>query len=147
MTTLNKVAKEVFSDFPVHCCTDVTGFSLAGHGLEIARASNVTLEVWAKELPVLWEALDYAAMGLVPEGTYRNKNFQKQEVRLEAEISEAMEDLIFDPQTSGGLLVCMEEQYAREALKTLKDRGLATPAAIVGQVKEKGAYFLEVCSR
>ena len=147
MTTLNKVAKEVFSDFPVHCCTDVTGFSLAGHGLEIARASNVTLEVWAKELPVLWEALDYAAMGLVPEGTYRNKNFQKQEVRLGAEISEAMEDLIFDPQTSGGLLVCMEEQYAREALKTLKDRGLATPAAIVGQVKEKGEYFLEVCSQ
>ena len=146
MTALNKTAKEVFSDFPVHCCTDVTGFSLAGHGLEIARASNVTLEVWAKQLPVLWEALDYAAMGLVPEGTYRNKNFQKHEVKLGEDISEAMEDLIFDPQTSGGLLVCLGETDAREALKVLQDRGLAT-ATIVGQVKEKGEDFLEVCSR
>ena len=144
MTSLNKIAKEVFAEFPIHCCTDVTGFSLAGHSLEIARASEVTLEIQAEKLPILPEALWYASMGLVPEGTYRNKNYQKQEVSLGKGISEAVEDLIFDPQTSGGLLVCVEAAYAEEILAALENKGLATAAAVIGRVKEKQETYIQV---
>lgn len=144
MTSLNKIAKEVFAEFPIHCCTDVTGFSLAGHSLEIARASEVTLEIQAEKLPILPEALWYASMGLVPEGTYRNKNYQKQEVSLGKGISEAVEDLIFDPQTSGGLLACVEAAYAEEILAALEKRGLATAAAVIGRVKEKQETYIQV---
>lgn len=144
MTSLNKIAKEVFAEFPIHCCTDVTGFSLAGHSLEIARASEVTLEIQAEKLPILPEALWYASMGLVPEGTYRNKNYQKQEVSLGKGISEAVEDLIFDPQTSGGLLACVEAAYAEEILAALENKGLATAAAVIGRVKEKQETYIQV---
>ena len=144
MTSLNKIAKEVFAEFPIHCCTDVTGFSLAGHSLEIARASEVTLEIQAEKLPILPEALWYASMGLVPEGTYRNKNYQKQEVSLGKGISEAVEDLIFDPQTSGGLLACVEAAYEEEILAALENKGLATAAAVIGRVKEKQETYIQV---
>ena len=144
MTSLNKIAKEVFAEFPIHCCTDVTGFSLAGHSLEIARASEVTLEIQAEKLQILPEALWYASMGLVPEGTYRNKNYQKQEVSLGKGISEAVEDLIFDSQTSGGLLACVEAAYAEEILAALENKGLATAAAVIGRVKEKQETYIQI---
>lgn len=144
MTTLNKKARDVFQSFPIHCCTDVTGFSLAGHGLEIAKASEVTLEIWADRLPILPEALDYAAMGLVPEGTYRNKRYQKPEVLLEGDIEEAMEDLIFDPQTSGGLLIGVEEKYAKVILEALKNKEMETPFAVIGRVIKKQEVFIKI---
>lgn len=142
MCTLNKMAKEVLEEVSVHACTDVTGFSLAGHGLEMAKASQVTLVIDTGRLPLLPSALEYAAMGLVPEGTYRNKAFQKKDTRLSTGIGEDMEDLLFDPQTSGGLLVSLEENCAEKVLEVLRDRGLPTEAAIIGRVKEKeGAYL------
>lgn len=144
MTSLNKTAKEVFAAYPIHCCTDVTGFSLAGHGLEIAKASGVTLEFWTDRLPLLPDVLEYASMGLVPEGTYRNKKYQKPDAAIEEAVSEAMEDVIFDPQTSGGLLVCVEEKYAQEILDRLSEAGLKTPAAVVGKVLEKQEKFIKI---
>lgn len=144
MTTLNKKARDVFQEFPIHCCTDVTGFSLAGHGLEIARASEVTLEILADSLPILPEALDYASMGLVPEGTYRNKRYQKPEILLESGIEEAMEDLIFDPQTSGGLLVSVEEKYADAILEALKNKEMETPFAVIGRVLTKQEAYMKI---
>ena len=144
MTTLNKKARDVFQEFPIHCCTDVTGFSLAGHGLEIARASEVTLEILADRLPILPEALDYASMGLVPEGTYRNKRYQKPEILLESGIEEAMEDLIFDPQTSGGLLVSVEEKYADAILEALKNKEMETPFAVIGRVLTKQEAYMKI---
>lgn len=144
MATLNKKARDVFQEFPIHCCTDVTGFSLAGHGLEIARASDVTLEIWADRLPLLPEALNYAAMGLVPEGTYRNKCYQKPEVLLEGGIEESMEDLIFDPQTSGGLLISVEETYADAILEALKKKEMETPFAVIGRVLPKQEASIKV---
>lgn len=142
MTYLNKTAMEVFRQFPIHCCTDVTGFSLAGHGLEIAKASQVSLEIFTDKLPLLPGALDYASMGLVPEGTYRNKAYQKEETFLEPEISEAMEDLIFDPQTSGGLLAAVAFEDGEKLLEALKEGGLVTPAAVIGRVEERKEHFI-----
>ena len=133
---------EVFRQFPIHCCTDVTGFSLAGHALEIAKASQVSLEIFTDKLPLLPGVLDYGAMGLVPEGTYRNKAYQKGEVFLDEGITEAMEDLIFDPQTSGGLLAAVPFEEGENLLAALKEAGLKTPAAIIGSVKEKKEHFI-----
>ena len=144
MTSLNKAARDVLVQFPVHCCTDVTGFSLAGHGLEIAKASEATLEIWVNRLPVLPEALSYAAMGLVPEGTYRNKRHQKPDILFGEGVCEAEEDLIFDPQTSGGLLISVEEAYAEEILKALKQSDIRTPFAVIGKVLEKKSTYMEV---
>ena len=142
MTYLNKTAMEVFRQFPIHCCTDVTGFSLAGHSLEIAKASQVSLEISTARIPVLEGALDYASMGLVPEGTYRNKAYQKEETWLEPGISEAMEDLLFDPQTSGGLLAAAAPEDAQKILEELKKAGLKTPAGVIGTVHEKKEHFI-----
>lgn len=142
MTYLNKTAMEVFCQFPIHCCTDVTGFSLAGHALEIAKASQVSLEIFTDKLPILPGVLDYGAMGLVPEGTYRNKAYQKAEAFLDEKIPEAMEDLLFDPQTSGGLLAAVPVEEGEKLLTALKKAGLKTPAAIIGRVEEKKEYFI-----
>ena len=142
MTYLNKTAMEVFRQFSIHCCTDVTGFSLAGHSLEIAKASQVSMEIFTEKLPLLPGVLDYAAMGLVPEGTYRNKAYQKEMVFLDPEISEPMEDLLFDPQTSGGLLGAVPFEEGEKLLAALKEAGLKTPAAVIGRVEEKREQFL-----
>lgn len=142
MTYLNKTAMEVFCQFPIHCCTDVTGFSLAGHALEIAKASQVSLEIFTDKLPILPGVLDYGAMGLVPEGTYRNKAYQKAEAFLDEKIPEAMEDLLFDPQTSGGLLAAVPVEEGEKLLTALKKAGLKTPAAIIGRVEEKKEHFI-----
>lgn len=142
MTYLNKTAMEVFRQFSIHGCTDVTGFSLAGHALEMAEASQVSLEIFTEKLPILPGVLSYAAMGLVPEGTYRNKAYQKERAFLEEEISEDMEDLLFDPQTSGGLLAAVPFEEGEKILAALKAAGLKTPAAIIGRVVEKKEYFI-----
>ena len=142
MTYLNKTAMEVFRRYSIHCCTDVTGFSLAGHALEIGKASQVSLEIFTEKLPLLPGVLDYASMGLVPEGTYRNKAYQKKEVFLDEDISEAMEDLLFDPQTSGGLLAAVPFEEGEKLLAALKDAGLKTPPAIIGRVEEKKEHFI-----
>lgn len=142
MVCLNKTAKEVFAGYPVHACTDVTGFSLMGHGLEMAKGGEVTLAFDTGRLEILPGALEYASMGLVPEGTYRNKRYQKEEAVLDASVTEDMEDLLFDPQTSGGLLVSVEESCAEEILRGLREAGLATKAAVIGKVEEKKEKYL-----
>ena len=81
-------------------------------------------------------------MGLVPEGTYRNKAYQKEETFLEPEISEAMEDLLFDPQTSGGLLAAVAFEDGEKLLEALKEGGLVTPAAGIGRVEERKEQFI-----
>ena len=133
MKTLNRQSAEILKNYQVHACTDVTGFGLGGHGTEMAQGSNCTLIIDTKTLPILPEALDYAAMGLIPAGAYRNREFAMETgVRSHAEL--AREDLVFDPQTSGGLLTALPRQDARAALKELKEAGL--PAAIIGEAAE-----------
>ena len=104
MAKLNKYAAEIASKYTIHSCTDVTGFSLAGHSLEMAKGSRKTLVIQSEKLPIIEGVEEYAQMGLIPEGAYRNRDFAGDEVQ--SEIKELwMEDLVFDPQTSGGLLL------------------------------------------
>ena len=142
MSCLNKIAMEVLREAEIHSCTDVTGFGLTGHALETARASKASLVIETKKLEVLPDALFYASMGLVPEGTYRNKEFNKKDVRIEEQVDEALEDLVFDPQTSGGLLVSLPGRDAEMVLRKLEQAGYPLKAGIVGFVTDLQDKYL-----
>ena len=97
--------------FQTHACTDVTGFGLMGHGTELAQASGVCLCLQASCIPILPEALALAKDGILPAGTYRNRNFAERGVDA-GNTERALTDLLFDPQTSGGLLIAVDPQDA-----------------------------------
>lgn len=140
MAALNKVARDVMVTYPVHSCTDVTGFSLLGHGFEMAQGSNCTLHIEVDNVPYHAEALEFASMGLVPAGAYRNRKYAGDGVKLCRDVSLAMQDILYDPQTSGGLLFALPETEAMECLRQLRDK--VPQAAIVGYVTEKEEAFI-----
>lgn len=135
MASLNKNAKRVIEHYPISSCTDITGFGLAGHSAEMAVASNVTFVLDIKNAPVIGDVFEYAQMGLVPAGAYRNKKFFGDKVKFES-VGEQYIDLAFDPQTSGGLLFSVNEIYAEEILDKL-NKVLETQCALVGKVTDK----------
>lgn len=104
MLQLNKYAKECLSGLDIHALTDVTGFGLAGHSYEMAKASNSTIEIYSSSLPIISNCLSIAKQGIIPEGTYNNKEYLK-EYFTHDNIGAAILDVIFDPQTSGGFLL------------------------------------------
>jgi selenide,water dikinase len=130
MAALNKTAAEVLSRFPVMACTDVTGFGLAGHAAEMAAGVECGLSLRYRDLPLLPGVLEFAAMGLVPEGTRRNLAGRLRAVRNAREVPAEALDVLFDPQTSGGLLAALPEAAAEEALAALREAGAG--AWIVG---------------
>lgn len=132
-TTLNARAAEVMRSFHVHACTDVTGFGLAGHLLELARASKKEIVLWSHKVPVIPEALDYAAMGLIPAGSYANKYFCESLVEIDKSIPTLTLDMLFDAQTSGGLIISLPETEATDCWQKLQCEGVKE-AAIIGQV-------------
>ena len=134
MTTLNRYARDVACGFTVHACTDITGFGLLGHALEMAKGSQVTIRLKAERIPVLCWAEEYASMGLVPVGAYRNREFVGARIRMHR-VEEWMQDLLFDPQTSGGLLFAVPEREVEEFCRRLS-KG-AYPAAVIGKVEER----------
>ena len=133
MAKLNKYAAEIASKYTIHSCTDVTGFSLAGHSLEMAKGSRKTLVIQSEKLPIIEGVEEYAQMGLIPEGAYRNRDFAGDEVR--SEIKELwMEDLVFDPQTSGGLLLAVPAEEADALAEELA--GMDIFGGVIGYVTE-----------
>lgn len=134
MMTLNKYAKECLKELNVNAITDVTGFSLAGHSYEMAVSADKTIEIYSKNLSIIPEAIEMAKQGIIPEGTYNNKNFLENKY-ISYINDENILDVIFDPQTSGGLLVSLPEMDAQKYLKRLQEH---TPyARIVGKVIRK----------
>ena len=140
MATLNKAARDIMVKYPVHGCTDVTGFSLLGHGFEMAQGSGCTLHICVDQVPFHTEALEFADMGLVPAGAYRNRKYAASGVKRCRELSLAMEDILYDPQTSGGLLFALPEKNAEDCLRELRQS--IPQAAIVGYVTEKEDSWL-----
>lgn len=138
MTTLNKYAAELARGFDVHSCTDVTGFGLAGHAMEMAKGSGKTLVINTEKLPVLSGAQEYAEMGLIPAGAYRNREYLEEDI--ESRICGWREDLLFDPQTSGGLLLAVTPETAGKLMEKLS--GLELSSAVIGEVTEKQKKFL-----
>lgn len=133
MTTLNRAASEAMVNSGAHACTDITGFGLIGHALEMATASNVGLVIRAETVPVFPEALEYAKIGLIPGGAHANRQFFSCKVRTGSKVSEILLDLFYDPQTSGGLLISLPSDSAERLVKRLRDEG-HRETAIIGEV-------------
>lgn len=142
MATLNREASEVMQQLGVNACTDITGFGLLGHLCEMVEGSDVGMRIYASRVPYFPEAEEFAKMGLVPGGTYRNKEFREQMVDLHPEIPPWLVDILFDPQTSGGLLISVPEERAEELLARLKQRRVE--AAIIGEVIQEPRAKIEV---
>ena len=142
MTQLNRYAAEVMTRFPVHACTDITGFGLLGHAFELAAGSAVDLELDSRAVPLLPDAAEAAGMGLVPAGAYANRDYLKQ-VNFQPEVPVNLQDLLFDPQTSGGLLISLAEDLAADLLTELHAAGVAV-AARIGRVTGKGTGKIHV---
>jgi selenide,water dikinase len=136
MKQLNKAGAEVMQEFEVRCATDITGFSLLGHALRMASASNVTLEIDSEEVPVLAGAYDLVESGCIPGAAFRNLEFVEKECLFEKDVDYSMKMLCLDAQTSGGLLMCVAEESVAEVRKKLIDKGYSR-AAIVGRATEK----------
>ena len=143
MSTLNKYAHDVLVNYSVHACTDVTGFALLGHSLEMAQGSGVTVHLKAQDVPYHEEAYEMADMGFIPAGAYRNRDFAEAGVRVVGEVARALQDIFYDPQTSGGLLCAVPAAEAESCLAEL--RAVAPSTQIIGYVTEKldGAIYLE----
>ena len=120
MTTLNKSARDAMVKYRVHACTDVTGFGLLGHAYEMAQGSGVEMELQVDGIDLIPESLELARMGLLPEGMYRNRAFAEGGVDA-GETELAKQDLLYDPQTAGGLLMAVDPADADALLAELKE--------------------------
>ncbi len=133
MAQLNRYAAEAMEGFSVNACTDITGFGLAGHLSEMVVGSGVGIRIDSKSLPLFPEALEFASMGLIPAGAYKNREFRKSVVEISSEVPLALTDVLFDPQTSGGLAISVDADQADHLLNTLHTKGLKW-ASIIGKV-------------
>ncbi len=136
MTTLNKAAKKVSERYTVHACTDITGFGLIGHCYEMASGSGVSLEINARSVALLPEAAEFAGMGFVPAGAYSNMEYVGDEVDR-GDIPDYLCDLLFDPQSSGGLLFSVPGDEAPAMYRELREAGIGTEISVIGTVTEK----------
>lgn len=145
MSTLNKVAAEIARDFEVHACTDVTGFGLIGHTLELAQGSGLTANIIFGDVPILPDVYALAQMGILPQGMYRNREFAELRTAVEGDVDTAMQDILYDPQTSGGLLMAVSSRDAHNLQKRLSD---SIPcASIIGYVTEFSSHAVVIKSR
>ena len=132
MVMLNKEAGLVMKEYPVHSCTDITGFGLLGHTYEMGAGSGVTISLDAASMPLLPQARDMAGMGIIPAGAYANREFLNGKIKADSKIPLDLMDILFDPQTSGGLLIALPEKEAYRLLADLK--GQIPYAEIIGQI-------------
>lgn len=136
MKLLNKAGAEIMQEFHVHCATDVTGFGLLGHGLKMAQASGVTLEIEIEEVPVLPGAYELAEGGCLPGAAFRNQEFVEPHCLFQKDVDYSLKMLCLDAQTSGGLLMCVPEVKADELKMVLIDKGYPR-SEIIGRVTKK----------
>ena len=133
MTTLNRAARDAMVQFRVHACTDVTGFGLLGHALEMAQGSDVQIKLNVSALPIPPEALKLARMGILPEGMYRNRKYAEPFVLADS-VPLEIQDALYDPQTSGGLLIAVDPNDADALAETMQKT--VPDACRIGTVSE-----------
>ncbi|HOV88205.1 MAG TPA: selenide, water dikinase SelD, partial [Syntrophobacteraceae bacterium] len=143
MAALNRRAAEVMSSYPVHACTDVTGFGLLGHAREMAAASQMTLVLEVDRVPFLPESLESAQMGLVPAGSFSNRNSCSRQVLMDRAVDPVLLDLLADAQTSGGLLISVDGSRGRDLVEDLHGAG-CPDAALIGRVLEPGPGIIRL---
>lgn len=133
MVFLNKSAAEVMKDYPVHACTDITGFGFLGHLAEMVVDSGYGVKIYADKMPVIPEAYEYARMGLIPAGAYKNRQFRETMIEFDPSVKRVVQDILFDPQTSGGLLISVEKKKAEDLARRLREKGIEN-ASVIGEV-------------
>lgn len=143
MNTLNREAAEGMEKVKVNACTDVTGFGLIGHAFEMAKGSETTLIIESEKVPVIEGTFDMASMGIIPAGAYKNMGFVGEEAAFAESVTIDIQNILYDPQTSGGLLISLPEEEADKLLEIFKET-IDLDFALVGKVKEKGATYIEV---
>jgi len=124
MAALNRDAARIMADFDISACTDVTGFGLLGHLAEMVCGSNTSVRLESGQVPVMAEALEFASMGLIPAGAYKNKEFREKMIVVSKTVPRALQDVLFDPQTSGGLLISVNQIQAAGLVAALKAGGI-----------------------
>jgi selenide,water dikinase len=143
MTTLNKAASETMLEVGVNACKDVTGFGLLGHASEMVEGTEVGFAINAAAVPVFPWAKEYAKMGMVPGGLGRNRDFRQHMVDIDAGVPAYLAEILYDPQTSGGLLMAVPAAKAERLLKKLHGAGVKE-AVIIGEVAEELAGRIRV---
>ena len=144
MSSLNKNASEIMRKYNSGGCTDVTGFGLAGHLVEMAKASSKRFVVYSEYIPIIKDAKTYAEMGIIPEGTYKNRDYFKDYISMHSSISSSIKDLLFDPQTSGGLIISVTPEDVDYFIEDLKNSGI--DAEIFGEcVDDHDNGLIEIC--
>lgn len=135
MAALNREAAQIMLRFNVTACTDVTGFGLIGHLAEMISGTGKSVRIFSRQVPVIDEALEFASMGLIPAGAYKNREFRASMMDVAQNVERSRQDLLADPQTSGGLLIGVSADQAADLVTALKDGGIDA-AAQIGEVLE-----------
>jgi selenide,water dikinase len=133
MTALNREASESMQEVGVNACTDITGFGLLGHASEMIDGTDVGMVIDSKAVPYFPQAKELAEMGMIPAGLHRNREFRKNMVNIAEAVPRYLQDILFDPQTSGGLLIAVPEKKATTLLEELHKRGVSE-AVVIGVV-------------
>jgi len=137
MASLNRAAAEAMAETPgVHACTDITGFGFLGHAAEMVEDGDVGFRIHASRVPLFQGIRDFVEMGILPAGLYRNRDFRMPMMDIRPECPPWIADVLFDPQTSGGLLIAVAAESADALLSRIHNRGIPE-AAIVGDVTEE----------
>ncbi len=143
VTELNRIPAEVMIEYGVITATDVTGFGLLGHLSEMVIQSGVRAELYANQIPVFGGALAYLEQGMISGAIERNREYASVYVTAEEGVPEACLNMMYDPQTSGGLLICIPEAQAEQLVATLKERGI-THAEVIGTITEEGTPGISI---
>lgn len=143
MSYLNKDACEAMTKVGINGCTDITGFGFLGHAYEMAEGSGVSMEIWSDYLPIIKESVEFALMGIIPSGKYNNEGYLREHVSFAGSIKQEIRDIMYDPQTSGGLLISVSEERFERLMDELRLSN-KTDFNVVGKVKAKGKYAIEV---
>jgi selenide, water dikinase len=143
MTTLNRAASEAMLEVGVNACKDITGFGLLGHACEMIDKTEVGFIIDSAAIPFFPEAKEYADKGIMPGGLGRNRDYRQGSVDIGSAVPQFLQDIIWDPQTSGGLLISVPKAKAPRLLKKLHAKGIA-PAAIIGEVTQENKGRIKV---
>lgn len=135
MTTLNREAAEIAKRFEIHAMTDITGFGLLGHAREMAAGSGVTLEFDHAKIPAIEGAMDCIRNKMIPGGLVNNRKFLEPQVQISSTVTEEEQTLLFDPQTSGGLLIACRQDQGRALVAQMMQQQI--PATVIGRVVER----------
>ena len=143
MASLNKKGKQAVEKYDVSACTDITGFGLLGHCAEMASASDVTFELNVRNIAYMEDAIDFAKMGLIPAGAYKNRGYSIKMVET-GSVEEHYLDLLYDPQTSGGLLISVSPDNLQEMLADFARANMDTKVSVIGRVAPKSDKWIRL---